>query len=142
MTAGPVSVLLVDDHRDLAEAMERWLPGVPGFVWLGCAPNIDEAIDVVYARSPRLVLIELDGIVGDIAEAFEALQQAGPESRLIAFTEHVSAGMVRLVMLAGAAGFIMKETEPGVLLELLRDAASGREVMCPVAARAIQDISD
>ncbi|WNF30605.1 response regulator transcription factor [Streptomyces sp. C11-1] len=63
----------------------------------------------------------------------------GPGPRVIVLTTFDSDGLVVRAMRAGAAGYLLKHTDPEEIVEAVYRAARGEPVLSPSAARALID---
>ena len=127
-----MKVLLVDDHallRDgLALVMAQAFPGLH----LLQAGTLGEASEVL-RREPdvQLVLLDLSLPDGDGIEALPRLREAAPGATLVALSADDSIATVMAAIGAGAAGFIPKTAQAGVLLDALRFVLAGGVVLPP-----------
>ncbi len=127
-----MKVLLVDDHallRDgLALVMAQAFPGLH----LLQAGTLGEASEVL-RREPdvQLVLLDLSLPDGDGIEALPRLREAAPGATLVALSADDSVATVMAAIGAGAAGFIAKTAQAGVLLDALRSVLAGGVVLPP-----------
>lgn len=131
-----IRVVVVDD-----EALVR-----SGFrLILGAADDIEvvattvgaEAVDTVRREGPDVVLLDIrmpdvDGLT--VLRQLRAL----PEPPVVAMLTTFDADEYVLTALrSGAAGFLLKDTEPDQLAQLVRTLAAGGVVMSPKASRAV-----
>lgn len=141
MTGGPIRVLVVDDHPVVRGGLVALLGSEPGIDVLGAAGSGEDALTMVDELHPDLVLCDLrlgarmDGV--DVTAALRSRPDGPPV--LILTTYDNDSDIVRAVM-AGAAGYLLKDAEPEVIVQGIHDAASGRLVLSPeleqrVAAR-------
>jgi DNA-binding NarL/FixJ family response regulator len=141
--ADPIRVLLVDDHRMFADALELLLAGVEGIESLGAVGSAEEALDLCEQGCPDVVLmdIELPGMDG--IEATRRLIERCPDVAVVMVTGLQPAEVMTEAVAAGATGFISKVRAPDDLIEVINRAASG-EVVLPAGnlagtLRALQE---
>src|SRR3989338_7842433 len=97
----------------LREGFGRYFQNQPGFAFCGEANQTEEAIALINAKRPTVVVIENDLRVGEIIKHTEAstakflVTQRGK-------TEHHNFMSARKSLLQGAKGFITKEEQPEV----------------------------
>ncbi|MFF5359871.1 response regulator [Streptomyces scabiei] len=112
---------------------------------LNAAPDIDvvatavgaEAVDTVRREAPDVVLLDIrmpdvDGltVLGQLC--------ALPDPPVVAMLTTFDADEYILTALrSGAAGFLLKDTEPDQLAQVVRTLAAGGVVMSPKASRAV-----
>ena len=127
-----MKVLLVDDHallRDgLALVMAQAFPGLH----LLQAGTLGEASEVLRREADvQLVLLDLSLPDGDGIEALPRLREAAPGATLVALSADDSIATVMAAIGAGAAGFIPKTAQAGVLLYALRFVLAGGVYLPP-----------
>jgi DNA-binding NarL/FixJ family response regulator len=123
-------VLLVDDHAVVRDGLAALLALEPDLEIVGCARGVAEAIDLIRATRPDLVLCDLNlpGVTG--GQAVAALYREFPRLTLLVLTAHDSLEYVRAAFIAGAIGFVCKDASRSELLRAVRRAASGRRTVC------------
>ncbi|WP_431780186.1 response regulator [Streptomyces chumphonensis] len=158
MNAGPVRVLLVDDHPVVRRGLRAIIEELPGVAAVGEAGDgaaalafLDAAdaaaVDAVEADAdgptgrarPDVVLMDLqmgDGMHGvDATRAIAA--RPAPPAVLILTTYSTDADILAAVE-AGATGYLLKDAPPEELAAAVRAAARGETVLAPtVAARLL-----
>lgn len=95
--------------------------------------------DAVRRHAPDVVLMDIRMPVMDGIAATRALAGAHPVSRVIVLTTFDTDRLVLEAMRAGAAGYLLKHTEPEEIVEAVRRAARGEPVLSPSAARTLID---
>ncbi|CAL9568183.1 Transcriptional regulatory protein LiaR [Nocardiopsis dassonvillei] len=136
----PVRVLLVDDDPLVLTGLRIMLSGAPGLVVVGEAADGEEAAAAVAEHRPDVVLMDvrmpgLDGIA-----ATEALCTGGADDpQVIVLTTFDADDTVARALRAGAAGYLLKHTEPERIVEAVHRAAAGEPVLSPAVARALMD---
>jgi DNA-binding NarL/FixJ family response regulator len=127
-------VVLVDDHPVVRGGL-RALLTASGVEVVGEAATVDEAVAVVRETRPDVVLMDLqlaDGGDGVTATTVIGALPAPPRV-LILTTYDTDADILRAVE-AGAAGYLLKDAEPQVLLDAVAAAARGETVLAPQVA--------
>jgi DNA-binding NarL/FixJ family response regulator len=141
MTA--LRVVIVDDQQLVRAGFQMILGAAPDIEVVGEAGNGAEAIRVVRAERPDVVLMdirmpELDGLA-----ATRTLLEPGPEGRhvpkILILTTFDADDYVYEALAAGASGFLLKDTPPEQLVEAVRSVASGESLLAPsVTTRLIE----
>jgi DNA-binding NarL/FixJ family response regulator len=138
-----IKVLLVDDHRMFADALELLLAGVEEIESLGAVGSAEQALDLCEKVCPDVVLmdIELPGMDG--IEATRRLIEMCPDVAVVMVTGLQPSDVMTEAVAAGATGFISKVRAPDDLIEVINRAASG-EVVLPAGnlagtLRALQE---
>ena len=132
-----IRVLLVDDHHVVLAGLSRLLEGVPDIEVVGEASGGLEAIGLVGQLRPDVVVMDLSmpGVDGIAATA--RITADRPDVRVLVLTSSVEHERVLAAFDAGACGYLLKESEPNVLVEGIRSAARSESPLDPRAARAL-----
>ncbi|MFD3683217.1 response regulator [Nocardiopsis sp. NPDC058631] len=155
----PVRVLLVDDDPLVRTGLRMMLSGGGRIVVVGEAGDGSEVAAAVAEHRPDVVLMDvrmpgMDGITateglrgggaGGGAGAGGGGPVAGPDEggvrpRVIVLTTFDADATVVRALRAGAAGYLLKHTEPARIVEAVLRAAAGEPVLSPGVARALMD---
>jgi two-component system, NarL family, invasion response regulator UvrY len=119
-----VKVLLVDDHAIVRSGLGRLLAALPG-VRISEAATGREALAIVRAERPALVVLDLNlpGLGG--LELLRRIMALHPEARVVVLSMHAEALYATRALRAGAAGYLSKNASPEELLEAVRRVADG-----------------
>ena len=134
----PIRVLVVDDHAVVRGGVVGWLAEQPDIDVVGEAGDGQEALAMVAALAPDVVLMDLRMPRMDGATATGRLATDHPGVRVLVLTTYdTDADIVRAVE-AGATGYLLKDTPLPQLADAVRAAARGETVLAPpVAARLV-----
>lgn len=137
-----IRVLVVDDERLVCAHLGTILRAAPDIEVVSEAYDGAEAVEAVLRYRPDLVLIDLRMPGVDGLTAIEQIGQLAPRSTVVALTTFDVDEYVVRAMRAGAAGYLLKDTAPGDLVDLVRVAAGGHLVFSPSAARRLVSASE
>jgi DNA-binding NarL/FixJ family response regulator len=106
--ARPLRVLIVDDQEPFRSAARLVVDLADGFVVIGEAETAEEALEMVAAEPPDLVLmdINLPGIDG--LEATRRLSESSPGVRVLVLSTYEAGEFESRAIAAGAIGFVSK----------------------------------
>ncbi|MDO5676268.1 MAG: response regulator transcription factor [Propionibacteriaceae bacterium] len=125
-----IRVLLVDDHPVVRGGVAALLSGEDGIEVVGAAASGEEALALVERENPDVVLCDLrlgEGLDGvGVTEAVR--RRPNPPSVLILTTYDNDSDIARAV-LAGAAGYLLKDAQPEEIVRGIADAAAGHLVL-------------
>jgi DNA-binding NarL/FixJ family response regulator len=135
----PIRVLLADDQRVVREGLAMLLGLLPGIEVVGTAADGDEAVRLVAARAPDVVLMDLRMPRVDGVEATRRIADVRPEARVIALTTYADEPTVLSALRAGARGYLTKdagaeEIEAGITAVARGEAALDPAVQAHVLA--------
>jgi two-component system, NarL family, response regulator LiaR len=134
-----IRLVIVDDHSVVREGLRAFLRLQEGIDVVGEAAGADEAIRVVAAASPDVVLLDLVMPDGDGVGAIRRLFEVAPGVRVLVLTSFADDAQIFAAMAAGAAGYLLKDVDPAALADAIRDVHAGRPALHPsVAARLMR----
>ena len=122
--AAPVRVLVADDHRLFAQALEAMLAGQERIECVGVAANGREAIERAADLRPDVVLMDISMPVLDGIEATRRLRKAHPEVRVVMLTGSSAEQDVARSRKAGANGYLTKDAIAASLVDAILEAAA------------------
>lgn len=125
-----VRVLVVDDHPIVRAGVVGLLRAQPDLDVIGEAGNADDAITLGRVGAPDVVLCDLRlGPGSDGVDVTRALRDGGDGPAVVILTTYDhDVDIVRAVE-AGAAGYLLKDASPDLIVEAVRRAASGETVL-------------
>ena len=134
----PLRVVVVDDQALVRSGFALILERA-GIDVVGEAADGLEAIDVVRATVPDVVLMDvrmprLDGI-----EATRRLAAEQPQLKVLALTTFDLDEYVYAAVRAGASGFLLKDVSPDDLVAGVRAVARGETMLAPALTRRLLD---
>jgi len=135
-----LSVLLVEDQRDVREGLSVLINGTPGFRCTRSYRTMNEALQSMATITddlPDVILtdIGLPGMSG--IEGIGVLRRQFADLPVLALTVYDSDDKVFDALCAGASGYLLKNTPPARLLEALQEVAGGGAPMSPEVARRV-----
>jgi DNA-binding NarL/FixJ family response regulator len=119
----PIRVLIADDHRLFAEALEAILSAESTIEVVGRARNGAEALEMTLDLAPDVVLMDISMPVMDGVEATRRIREARPEACVLMLTGSTAAADVDRSRDAGAAGYVTKDRIASELVDAIVEAA-------------------
>jgi DNA-binding NarL/FixJ family response regulator len=135
-----IRVFLVDDH-DVARAGARHYLE-KRFDIVGEADNAIDAAEMICARTPDVVLLDVRLPGGGGASVVERVHACDPSIRFLAFTVSTEREDVLRLMNAGVDGYVTKATFGPDLSDLVDAVATGRRPVSPDIAGYLLDIDE
>jgi DNA-binding NarL/FixJ family response regulator len=123
VAAGRVRVLIADDQRLFAEALEAILTTDGRIAVVGRALNGEEAVALAREGRPDVVLMDIAMPVLDGIAATEAIHAHAPEMRVIVLTGSDAPDDVTRARAAGANAYVTKDQVAEDLVRAILDAA-------------------
>ena len=133
-----VRVVIVDDHPVVRDGLRGMLDHEPSIDVVGEAAGGHEALPVIAAAEPDVVLMDLRMPAGDGIGAIRALRANDADRpRILVLTTYDSDRDIRAAMGAGANGYLLKDTRRAELVRAVHDLADGRPVLTASALEAL-----
>jgi DNA-binding NarL/FixJ family response regulator len=120
----PIRVLIADDHRLFAEALEAILGGESGIEVVGRARNGAEALELALELQPEVVLMDISMPVMDGFEATRRIREVRRNACVLMLTGSNAAVDVDRAREAGAAGYVTKDRIASELVQAIVEVAS------------------
>jgi DNA-binding NarL/FixJ family response regulator len=143
-----IAVVLVDDDPLVRAGLRMILGGAPDIEVVGEAADGLEALTVIEAAAPQVVLMDVRMPRRDGLEATRLLVERQRNSarlgtaRVIVLTTFDTDDLVLEALRIGASGFLLKDTPPERLVAAVRDVAAGQPILSPsVLSQLIAKVS-
>lgn len=136
-SSGVIRVVVVDDHVVVRSGLEQLLATTDDIRLVGTANNGLEAIDLVAATDPDVVLMDLSMPELDGVEATRRISDRFPRSRVLVLTSFSDQSRILDALAAGADGYLLKHAEPEEIAAGIRSVHAGEAPLDPKAARVL-----
>jgi DNA-binding NarL/FixJ family response regulator len=134
----PITVLLVEDHRLVREALRDTLAKEPDIEVIGEAGDANSAFERARNLRPDLVVLDI-GLpdMNGIEVATKLKERAGVEPKIIALSAYADRRFVTEMLRAGASSYVTKSSAGTELVRAIRAVAAGETYICPEVAGAL-----
>jgi len=133
-----IRILLVDDHAVVREGLRAFLGLQDGFEIVGEAADGEEAIERAAELEPDVILMDLVMPKLDGVSAMRELRRRwggrGAHPRVIVLTSFLDDDRLLPALESGAAGYLLKNSQPAELARAVRAAQAGEAIIDPTAA--------
>lgn len=134
-TVAPLRLALVDDHEMVLRGLEAMLAQFPDdVVIVGSAPDVAEALAVIEAESPEVVLCDVRLGKESGLDLTRAVTERHPDVRVVMLTVYDDEHYLYQALRAGAVGYILKRVDGTELVGHLRRVRQGETVIDPALA--------
>jgi DNA-binding NarL/FixJ family response regulator len=122
----PIRVFVIDDHRSILWGLERLIEsGAPRLRVVGTAVNCTEALKLLEAASPDVILLDID--LGDENGVQEIPKiTAITNARILILTGMRDESLHDKAVLAGASGVVLKEASAETILTAIEKVNEGQ----------------
>jgi len=132
-----IRVVLVDDQALFRTGIRMLIGSQPDIEVVGEAADGREALAVVTASRPDVVLMDIRMPVMDGIEATERVAVLPEAPRVIVLTTFDLDEAAMRAIRGGASGFLLKDADPEFLLAAIRTVHAGTAVIAPSATREL-----
>jgi two-component system, NarL family, invasion response regulator UvrY len=132
-----ISILLVDDHPVVRQGYRRVLETQNDFDVTAEAEDATSAYAAFKAHLPDVVVMDISMPGASGLEAIRNIRLRAPRARILVFSMHSEAVLVKSAFKAGASGYVTKSSEPMVLVQAIRSVARGERAMSDDVAHVL-----
>jgi DNA-binding NarL/FixJ family response regulator len=133
----PVRVVLVDDHAVIRNGLAQLLDGTEGLEVVGQAADGEEAVTVVRATRPDVVVMDLQMPRVDGVESTRRIVAEGLGAEVVVLTSFSDSARIVAALDAGAVGYLLKDSEPEVLVAGVHSVSRGESPIDTKVARQL-----
>jgi DNA-binding NarL/FixJ family response regulator len=123
-TPRKVRVAIADDNEGVRTLLEVLIDLDGRFELVGVAADGREAIELVAATKPEVVLLDLSMPVLDGLQVLTTLHEKSPATRVVVYSGFSGAEVQEAAFRAGAVDYLIKGVDPDVIIERLLAAAA------------------
>jgi DNA-binding NarL/FixJ family response regulator len=132
-----IRVLVADDHAIVRKGICALLATEENIEVVGEAADGQSAIEQVERLRPDVVLMDLVMPGVDGLDATRRITASRPETRILVLTSFAGVDKIMPAIKAGALGYLLKDSDPEVLVESIRQVYCGDSALHPSVARAL-----
>ena len=133
-SAQTLSVIVVDDHPAIRDAVSVTLGDHPDLAVVGSAGSAAEAFELVRATDPDVAIVDIS--LGDAhgLDLIQNLKAERPGLAVVVFSMYDEAVYAERALRAGARGYVRKSEPTATIAEAVRSAAAGEIYLARHAA--------
>jgi two-component system, NarL family, response regulator DevR len=137
--ATPWTVLVVDDHEVVREGIASALDRRDNFQVVAQAGTVTEAVAAAARFLPDLVVMDVRLPDGSGVEACRDIRADHPATRVVMLTSYPDEEAVLSAIVAGASGYLLKETRLRDLVKALETVGDGGSLLDPAVTGKVLD---
>ena len=124
-------ILICDDHEIVREGLRGLLGRQADMTVVGEAGTVADAVDAAARHKPDVVIMDIRLPDGSGVEACRAIREARPETKVIMLTSYADDDAVFASIIAGASGYLLKQTRGQAVVDAITAVAAGRSLLDP-----------
>jgi two-component system response regulator DegU len=124
-------IVIIDDHQLFREGVKRILDFEPAFEVVAEGDDGDEALAIVDAHKPDVVIMDINMPKVNGVEATKQLIEANADTKVIILSIHDDENYVTHALKTGAKGYLLKEMDADTLIEAVKVVADGGSYLHP-----------
>jgi DNA-binding NarL/FixJ family response regulator len=137
-----IRVLIADDHAVVRQGLRTYLELQDDVEVVAEAADGKAAVREAERHAPDVVLLDLAMPRLDGVGALAILRERVPSARVLVLTSFGEDDRLFAALRGGAAGFLLKDTEPADLVRAIRSAHAGQAPLSPaIATRVVEQIA-
>ncbi len=134
-------LLIVDDHPIVRRGLRQLVDSQPDLEVCGEASGVEDAFQLVVAREPDVVVIDLSLESGHGLELIDRIRKLDKNIKMVVSSMHDESMYAERVLRCGASGYLNKKEAPEKILDAIRDVLGGEiYVSARVAEQLLQRV--
>src|SRR5260370_16071968 len=129
MDDGVIRVFLLDDHELVRRGLRELLGQEPDMEVVGEAGTAAEALSRIPPTKPHVGLLDLRLPHGNGVEVCREMRSCHPQIKFIMLTSFSDDEAVVDAIMAGAAGYVLKQIKGNALVSAIRQVAQGQSLL-------------
>ena len=134
-----IRLMMVDGHELVRIGVRHVADGVEDLEVVGEYGDAESALEAMENINPDVVLMGVDMTGMDGIHACRHIRNSLPDVKVVMLTWHSDDETVMASILAGAAGYVLKNTSVDGLLRAVRAVADGESLLDPGITRSVLD---
>jgi DNA-binding NarL/FixJ family response regulator len=134
-----ISVLLVDDHVIVRQALRALLSLEEDIEVVGEAANGRQAVRMAAETSPDVVIMDLMMPLMNGLEGTRQMKRCVPSAKVLVLSSHSDEDYVQQMTELGASGYLTKQTAGDNLLLAIREVQKGNAFFSPTIMKSLRD---
>ena len=126
-----IRVVVVDDHALFRRGLVSLLDEMTEFQVVGEASNGQDALGLVESANPDIILLDINMPILDGIQAISAIRKIRPDQKILMLTISQNDDDLIGAIVAGANGYVLKNTEPETLRHTIMQVSTGNSVLSP-----------
>jgi two-component system, NarL family, response regulator DevR len=139
MDRPPLRVMLVDDHEVVRDGIRALLEGTDDIVVCAEAGSVRAAVAEAERALPDVIVMDVRLQDGSGIEATRDIRAQRPQTQVLMLTSFADDEALFASIMAGAAGYVLKQIKGGDLVRAIRTVGSGESLLDPAVTKGVLD---
>jgi DNA-binding NarL/FixJ family response regulator len=126
----PIQVAIVDDHKIIADGLERLINESKTASVIGKAYSVAGCWELLKSKQPDVLLLDVSMPDGNGSDLCPKIKAKYPQVKVLMLTSYGEFVTITRALDAGADGYVLKNSLPEELLEGICTVASGERFLC------------
>ena len=136
-----IRVFLLDDHELVRRGLAELLSGEEGIEVVGESGSAQEAIRRIPAARPDVAILDARLPDGSGIDVCRDIRSADPRIRALILTSYDDEEALLSAIMAGAAGYVLKQIRGAALVDGIRRVAAGQSLLDPaITAQVLERV--
>ncbi len=135
----PLRVMIVDDHEVVRNGIKALLENESGITIAGEAGGVKEAVERAEWARPDVVVMDVRLADGSGIEATREIRAKLPKTQVLMLTTFADDEALFASIMAGAAGYVLKQIKGGDLVRAIRAVGQGENLLDPAVTKGVLD---
>ncbi|MGO8873747.1 MAG: response regulator [Acidimicrobiales bacterium] len=132
-----IRIFLLDDHEIVRAGLRSLFEAEPDFLVVGEAATAAEAMARIPPTQPQVAILDVRLPDGSGIEVCRDIRSANPEIACLMLTSYADDEALFAAIMAGAAGYVLKQVGASNLVEDVRRVAAGKSLLDPALTERI-----
>ena len=137
MVSDRIRILLVEDHEVVRDGVRSLINANDDLTVVGEAGSVREAIDQAMRTRPDVVVMDVRLADGRGIEATREIRARLEKTQVLMLTSFADDEALFASIMAGAAGYVLKQIRGGELVRAIREIGAGRSLLDPEVTRSV-----
>jgi len=118
-----LKIFLIEPQRLIVEALRHVYASDATLHVVGDAPALDR--ERIAQLRPDVIVLDIDELVGTMEEVINACEIASPRTRICVISTQTRTRIMQRALAAKAAAYVVKDTSPDLMIEIIHTVARG-----------------
>lgn len=133
----PIRVFLLDDHEIVRRGIAELLAGEPDIEVVGQSGSAAQAVRRIPALKPDVAILDARLEDGSGIDVCRDVRSVDPTIRALILTSYEDDDALFAAIMAGAAGYLLKEVRAAGLVDAVRRVAAGQSLLDPAVTATV-----